>query len=172
MLILWSLRSESHDANRLSINAYEIFLRVMMLISTKPSDTSNFMIFYTLFNGQEQNSQKVFSFIWIPQVRWYFIIKCGDFFMILSQKFWESIMLILAYDSYFEKKTQVILVKKGPKDSQPLWIMILIKKMRVYSHVRNNRGHNKSCNFLLMQLSVLQLVFVKLSRDLQSHCVI
>ena len=38
-------------------------------------------------------------------------------------------MLILAYDSYFEKKdSQVILVKKCPKDSQPLRIMILIKK--------------------------------------------
>ena len=37
-------------------------------------------------------------------------------------------MRILAYDSYFyffSKK--VILVKKGPKDSQPLRIMILIK---------------------------------------------
>jgi hypothetical protein len=41
----------------------------------------------------------------------------------------ESMMLILAYDSYFEKKdSQVILVKKCPKDSQPLRIMILIKK--------------------------------------------
>ena len=41
-------------------------------------------------------------------------------------------MLILAYDSYFEKKdSQVILVKKCPKDSQPLRIMILIKKMSV-----------------------------------------
>ena len=75
------------------------------------------MIFYTLFNGQEQNSQKVFSFIWIPQVRWYFIIKCGDFFMILSKKFWESMMLILAYDSYFElKDSQVIVVKKAQKN--------------------------------------------------------
>ena len=63
MLILWSLRSESHDSNRLSINSYDIFSRVMILILTKPSDTSNFMIFYTLFNGQEQNSRKVFSFI-------------------------------------------------------------------------------------------------------------
>ena len=128
MLILWSLRSESHDANWLSINAYEIFSRVMMLISTKPSDTSNFMIFYTLFNGQEQNSQKVFSFIWIPQVRWYFIIKCGDFFMMLSQKFWESMMLILAYDAYLKKDSQVMLVKKAQKDSQALSIMMLIKK--------------------------------------------
>ena len=41
-------------------------------------------------------------------------------------------MLILAYDSYFEKKdSQVILVKKCPKDSQHLRIMILIKKMSV-----------------------------------------
>ena len=42
-------------------------------------------------------------------------------------------MLILAYDSYFDKKdSQVILVKKGPKDSQPLRIMILVKKNCVY----------------------------------------
>ena len=41
----------------------------------------------------------------------------------------ESMMLILAYDSYFEKKdSQVILVKNAQKDSQPLRIMILIKK--------------------------------------------
>ena len=45
-------------------------------------------------------------------------------------------MLILAYDAYFEKKdSQVILVKNGPKDSQPLRIMILIKKMSVGLHV-------------------------------------
>ena len=31
----------------------------MILISTKPLDTSNFMIFCTLFNGLEQNSQKM-----------------------------------------------------------------------------------------------------------------
>ena len=40
-------------------------------------------------------------------------------------------MLILAYDSYFEKKTQVILVKEAQK-TQPLRIMILMKKMSVY----------------------------------------
>ena len=74
------------------------------------------MIFYTLFNGQEQNSQKVFSFIWIPQVRWYFIIKCAHFLWFVAKNFKESMMLILAYDSYFEKKdSQVILVKKAQK---------------------------------------------------------
>ena len=47
-------------------------------------------------------------------------------------------MLILAYDSYFEKKdSQVILVKKAQKDSQPLRIMILIKKMSVNNVVKN-----------------------------------
>ena len=47
--------------------------------------------------------------------------------MILSKKIWESMMLILAYDAYFEKKdSQVILVKKAQKDYQPLRIMILI----------------------------------------------
>ena len=127
MLILWSLRSESHDANRLSINAYEIFSRVMMLISTKPSDTSNFMIFYTLFNGQEQNSQKVFSFIWIPQVRWYFIIKCGDFLWFLAKKLRVNDAYFGLWFLFWKKKTKVSLVKKGPKNSQPLRIMILIK---------------------------------------------
>ena len=57
----------------------------------------------------------------------FFIIKCGDFLMMLSKKFWESMMLILAYDAYFFKKTQVMLVKKAQKDSQALSIMMLIK---------------------------------------------
>ena len=115
MLILWSLRSESHDANRLSINAYEIFSRVMMLISTKPSDTSNFMIFYTLFNGQEQNSQKVFSFIWIPQVRWYFGIKCGDFLWCLAKNFESQWCLFWPMMLIFFKKTLKWCLSKRPK---------------------------------------------------------
>ena len=115
MLILWSLRSESHDANRLSINAYEIFSRVMMLISTKPSDTSNFMIFYTLFNGQEQNSQKVFSFIWIPQVRWYFVIKCGDFLWCLAKNFESQWCLFWPMMLIFFKRLSSDACQKGPK---------------------------------------------------------
>ena len=48
-------------------------------------------------------------------------------------------MLISAYDSYFEKKdSQVILVKNAQK-TQPLRIMILIKKL-VYSYLDKNHG--------------------------------
>ena len=61
--------------------------------------------------------------------------KCADIlllnvtiFMILSQKFWESMMLIWAYDSYFEKRLSSDFCQKVPKDSQPLRIMILIKE--------------------------------------------
>ena len=58
----------------------------------------------------------------------FFIIKSGDFLMMLSKKNWESMMLILAYDAYFFKKdSQVMLVKKAQKDSQALSIMMLIK---------------------------------------------
>ena len=35
----------------------------MFLILIKPCDTSNFMIFYTLFNGRGQNSQKNVVFL-------------------------------------------------------------------------------------------------------------
>ena len=45
-------------------------------------------------------------------------------------------MLILAYDSYFEKKDSSDSCQKCPKDSQPLRIMILIKK-RVYQDYVN-----------------------------------
>ena len=40
-------------------------------------------------------------------------------------------MLILAYDSYFLRLSSDS-CQKGPKDSQPLRIMILMKKMSVY----------------------------------------
>ena len=45
-------------------------------------------------------------------------------------------MLILAYDSYFEKKKDSSdSCQKGPKDSQPLRIKIPIKKTSVkYTH--------------------------------------
>ena len=61
-------------------------------------------------------------------MRWYFIIKCADFLWFVAKKiesqwclFWPMILIL-------KKRLSSDSCQKCPKDSQPLRIMILIKK--------------------------------------------